>query len=567
MAGRLQNVKGDRLMGQREDWWWTGKPPQVRVCPGVGADGKISSLPLLDLSQCTRQEVLDYFDNAWTLTEVLFSALQGEEAFYLPPYHQLRYPFIFYYGHPAVFYINKLCLARILEAPLNEYFEQLFAVGVDEMPWDDMSKNKMDWPSFKEVYEYRQQVYQTVRHIIETHSGFDTLPITQDSPLWAVLMGIEHDRIHLETSSVLMREFPLSWLRRPEQWLDNHPSARVSEKRGGETIRQTRRREDAETRRIEISLTPANGENLPELEPLSGIDYPVNEMVAMPTDTVILGKPSDWPSYGWDSAYGNRQVQVDSFQVSKYLISNGEFYQFVKADGYTQQHYWTEEGWRWRTLCNPKWPTFWVADEPVDSHQYKLRTCFEIIDMPWSWPVVVNYHEAKAYCVWRTEQDGSQIPYRVMTEAEHHRMRDPLLKSLGDRAAMAQDPVMNASGHDMASSQGVNLNLAYPCEIPVDALRPNSKGFHDIFGNLWQWCEDDSNPLPGFKTHYLYEDFSRPTFDGQHKMVMGCSFISTGEDASMWERFNIRPHFFQHAGFRLVRSEDGNPVKTLLRVC
>jgi len=534
MARWLQNVKGDRLMEQPEDRWFTGRPPQAEVCPGVGADGKVSSLPLLDLSQCTRKEVLDYFDNAWTLTEVLFSALQGEEAFYLPPYHQLRYPFIFYYGHTAVFYINKLCLARILEAPLNEYFEQLFAVGVDEMPWDDLSKNEMDWPSFKEVHEYRQQVYKTVRHIIETHSGWEILPITQDSPLWAVLMGIEHDRIHLETSSVLMRECPLSLLRRPQQWLDNHPSA--------------------------------NRKNLPELEPQLGVDYPVNKMIAMSAGVVMLGKPSDWPSYGWDSAYGSRQVQVGSFQASKYLISNGEFYQFVKAGGYSQQHYWTEDGWRWRTVRNPKWPTFWVADDSADSHQYKLRTCFEIIDMPWSWPVVVNYHEAKAYCVWLTEQNGSQIAYRVMTEAEHHRMRDPLLKSLSDRAAIAQDPVMNASGHDMASSQGVNLNLAYPCEIPVDALPPNSKGFHDIFGNLWQWCEDDSNPLPGFKTHYLYEDFSCPTFDGQHKMVMGCSFISTGEDASMWERFNIRPHFFQHAGFRLVRSVEGDPLGNAVKL-
>ena len=71
---------------------------------------------------------------------------------------------------------------------------------------------------------------------------------------------------------------------------------------------------------------------------------------------------------------------------------------------------------------------------------------------------------------------------------------------------------MNASGHEMASSQGVNINLTYPCEIPVDALPPNSKGFHDVHGNIWQWCEDDSNPLNGFKTHDLYDDFSVPTF-------------------------------------------------------
>jgi hypothetical protein len=38
------------------------------------------------------QDLQDYFDNTWTMTEVLFSALQGEEPFFRPPYHELRHP-------------------------------------------------------------------------------------------------------------------------------------------------------------------------------------------------------------------------------------------------------------------------------------------------------------------------------------------------------------------------------------------------------------------------------------------------------------------------------------------
>jgi hypothetical protein len=41
---------------------------------------------------CVVQDLLAYFDNTWALTEVLFSALQGQEAFYRPPYHGLRHP-------------------------------------------------------------------------------------------------------------------------------------------------------------------------------------------------------------------------------------------------------------------------------------------------------------------------------------------------------------------------------------------------------------------------------------------------------------------------------------------
>ena len=84
-------------------------------------------------------------------------------------------------------------------------------------------------------------------------------------------------------------------------------------------------------------------------------------------------------------------------------------------------------------------------------------------------------------------------------------------------------------------------------------MTANDRGFHDTFGNVWQWCEDNFNSLPGFKIHPYYTDFSTPCFDGKHQMMLGGSFISTGDEASIWARFHFRPHFFQHAGFRVVK--------------
>ena len=48
---------------------------------------------------------------------------------------------------------------------------------------------------------------------------------------------------------------------------------------------------------------------------------------------------------------------------------------------------------------------------------------------------------------------------------------------------------------------------------------PNKKGFYDVFGNIWEWCEDHFNGLPGSTTHYLYDDFSTPCYDGRHNLV------------------------------------------------
>jgi 5-histidylcysteine sulfoxide synthase/putative 4-mercaptohistidine N1-methyltranferase len=522
----LRQALNSELTGPRPAWWWTGRTPQD--CPGLQPEGTLTSLPLPSLETCTRQQTLDYFDNTWTLTEVLFSGLKGEEAFFRPPYHHLRHPMVFYYGHPPALYINKLRVAGLIDKPLNPYFEQLFETGVDEMRWGDLSKNEMLWPRIQEVHAYRQQVYRTVRGVIETHPdlGSGHAPITQQHPLWALFMGFEHERIHLETSSVLIHELPLNLVQRPAQWPRLHPSVE---------------------RRLE---------NFP---PRVGHDYPANDLIGAPGQTVVLGKPLAWPSYGWDNEYGRRETTVRPFHASCYPVSNGEFHAFVAAGGYREQRYWSETGWAWRSFRNVKWPTFWVLDGPAGLHRYKLRTLFEVIAIPWDWPVEVNYHEAKAYCAWRAEQEGAT--YRLPSEAEHQALRGARQRAAAS-VGVESDPVMQFDGAALGRECGWNLNLAQGSSSPVDAGQPTEAGFHDVFGNVWQWLEDHFNPLPGARVHPYYDDFSTPCYDGQHQMMLGGSWASTGDEASIWSRFHFRPHFFQHAGFRLVRGDgDGGAVR------
>ncbi len=53
--------------------------------------------------------------------------------------------------------MNKLRVAGVLTAPIDEYFETIFETGVDEMSWDDLSKNDMAWPAVAEVTVYRRK--------------------------------------------------------------------------------------------------------------------------------------------------------------------------------------------------------------------------------------------------------------------------------------------------------------------------------------------------------------------------------------------------------------------------
>lgn len=46
-----------------------------------------------------------------------------------------------------------------------------------------------------------------------------------------------------------------------------------------------------------------------------------------------------------------------------------------------------------------------LSQGPSGFHEYRLRTLFEEVPLPMSWPVLVNYHEAKAFAKWKTIND------------------------------------------------------------------------------------------------------------------------------------------------------------------
>ena len=437
--------------------------------------------------EAKRAEILEYFHATYTLDEKLYQTLKEDATFRLRA-DRLRHPLIFYFGHTAAFFVNKLIIAQALEERLNPRFEALFAVGVDEMSWDDLDSTHYDWPSRDQVSGYRDQVRELVDRLIRTLPL--SLPITWESPFWAIMMGIEHERIHLETSSVLIRQLPVDQLRPMDFWQICRASA----------------------------------------EP------PANELLPVPGGKVLLGKEPEHPLYGWDNEYGRQEATLEPFAASKYLVSNREFLGFVEAGGYAEPAWWTEEGWHWRSFRQARHPLFWVER----AQGWGLRTMLEVIDLPWNWPVEVNYLEAKAFCNWLAAKSGRAI--RLPSEEEWHRLRD--LAAIPDQPEWGDAPG--------------NINLEKYCSpCPVDRFAFGE--FFDLIGNVWQWTETPIYPFHGFGVHPWYDDFSTPTFDGRHNLLKGGSWISTGNEATREARYAFRRHFFQHAGFRYL--ESARPVQ------
>ena len=431
-----------------------------------------------------RAEIREYFLKTYTVYERLFELLKDDESYYLTA-DPLRHPLVFYFGHTATFFINKLVLAKQIDKRINPTYESIFAIGVDEMSWDDLNQANYKWPSIADIRTYRDAVKESVLKLIDTMPL--VMPISWESPFWAIMMGIEHERIHLETSSVLIRQLPLDRVVPHAFW----------------------------------KTCP--------------FDTPVvrNELLDVAPAKVHLGKKKDDALYGWDNEYGSFEKDVKAFKASKYLVSNAEFLEFIDAGGYETESFWTEEGWKWRTYKNATMPLFWRKE----GNEYLLRLMAEEIAMPWSWPVEINYLEAKAFCQWKSLNEGKSI--RLPSEEEWYALRDAYVQH--DEPFWDKAPA--------------NINLEYfASSVPVDTFAFGN--FYDVIGNVWQWSETPINGFDGFEVHPLYDDFSVPTFDDRHNLIKGGSWISTGNEIIRSSRYAFRRHFYQHAGFRYVESSE-----------
>ncbi|MFP5382713.1 MAG: 5-histidylcysteine sulfoxide synthase [Gammaproteobacteria bacterium] len=429
--------------------------------------------PLLSGShaEAKRAEIAQYFTSTFDRYESLFETLACDAAWYEKPI-PLRHPLIFYFGHTATFFVNKLVLAKLLPARIDPRLESICAVGVDEMSWDDLDEAHYAWPTVAELKAYRDQVRAAVLQLIDTLPL--TLPIGWDSPWWPILMGIEHERIHLETSSVLIRQHRLEYVRA-------HPAWQPCRERG---------------------------------------DAPANELVAVPGGRVTLGKPRDADRYGWDNEYGSHDTEVSGFRASRHLVSNGEFLAFVEDGGYAQDAFWEEEGLKWRRFSGATQPTFWVKRDG-----WQLRLMTEVVPMPWDWPVEVNCHEARAFCRWKAKATG--LPIRLPTEDEWYRLYD----FSGVQEVPADEPAAaNLHLDHFASSCPVNRfrhgdffdvtgNVWQWTETPVypfdgfevhplydDFTTPTFDNRHNLFkGGSWVSCGNETlrSARYAFRRHFF----------------------------------------------------------------
>lgn len=395
-----------------------------------------------------------------------------------------RHRIIFYVGHLEAFDWNLLHENIFDLKSFHPEFDRLFAFGIDPVGGGLPSDQPSDWPSLNAAHDYVTRIRTALDERLEGAGGKRFSESSGGFPVDTLLnVAIEHRLMHVETLSYMLHQLPLHMKLEP------------------------------------MKLPPARAQNL-STAPI------VHGMVEIPAGATTLGLLRSQGGFGWDNEYEAVRVEVPSFAIDRYKVTNRQYLEFMTAGGYETRRFWTDEDWDWKTSRGISHPAFWkkVGD------RWLYRTMFNEVPLPLDWPVYVSFAEASAYA----RATGKSLP----TEAEWHRA------AYGAGQADYSD-----------SARPGNFDFQRWDPIPVNAFPEgrSASGVDDMLGNGWEWTSTVFAPFAGFEPFPFYRGYSADFFDGKHFVMKGGS----ARTAACMVRPSFRNWFQAHyqyayAGFRCV---------------
>jgi len=102
--------------------------------------------------------------------------------------------------------------------------------------------------------------------------------------------------------------------------------------------------------------------------------------------------------FSYDNELGRHKVYLQPYQISNKLVTNGDYLEFIKADGYKDFNLWHSEAWDWVNRKNISKPMYW---HKIDGHwHYYTLQGLQKID-PDAPLAHISYFEAFAFAQWK----------------------------------------------------------------------------------------------------------------------------------------------------------------------
>ncbi|WP_405667343.1 ergothioneine biosynthesis protein EgtB [Streptomyces sp. NBC_01166] len=262
--------------------------------------------------------------------------------------------------------------------------------------------------------------------------------------------------------------------------------------------------------------------------------------VTLPSEVLVPGGPftmgTSTEPWALDNERPAHRREVAAFHIDTAPVTCGAYQRFIEDGGYTDERWWTSEGWAMVREHDLTAPLFWHRD----AGQW-LRRRFGVTEpVRADEPVLhVSWYEADAYARWA----GRRLP----TEPEWEK-------------AARHDPVSGRSlrypwGDEDPTPERANLGQRHlrPAAAGAYAAGRAPSGAGQLIGDVWEWTSSDFLPYPGFVA-FPYREYSEVFFGPGHKVLRGGSFavdpVACRGTFRNWD-LPVRRQIF--SGFRTAR--------------
>ena len=264
-------------------------------------------------------------------------------------------------------------------------------------------------------------------------------------------------------------------------------------------------------------------------------------MVAVEGGPFPLGADPSWFSY--DNERPQHMVDLPSFWIDRFPVSNGEFEQFIHDGGYQRREWWSDEGWEWRQSEQASAPRYW---EP-DGDSFKERSFDRVAAIDPLRPVChVCWYEADAFARSR----GKRLPSEAEWEKAASWDAAAGVKRLYPWGDGAHDDEL-ANLHQL--SFGTSQTGAYPAGAAPC-------GAEQMVGDVWEWTASGFDAYPGFEA-FPYAEYSEVFLGGHYRTLRGGAWATQADAVTTsfrnWDHPDRRQLF---AGFRCASDEEVKPV-------
>lgn len=315
------------------------------------------------------------------------------------------------------------------------------------------------------------------------------------------------------------------------------------------------------------------------LEIVAAKSQPVPGLVEIPTGKVWVGSSekeveallSQAPGYTriLDAQTPQHQVELQSFWIGRYEVTNAEYLAFVEASGHQPPIHWADpkaeetarlafakdendkfeaakaegrmyERGKWAADLSPNPRDNWWAANWREAG-YRIPEGLE------RYPVVyVTYEDVQEYCSWA----GLRLP----TEFEFQRAARKDSKSVypwGD------------SWEDGKYGNTAELRRAKPHTVGSFEDGASPFGIHDLAGNVWEWTSSPYAPYPNFRqSTYSVKVVGKPeklsvapSWDANQRVVAGGAYeVDKAAARTSTRRGTARSQFTGAMGFRVAAS-------------